>query len=565
MNDTEMLVEHNEDLGSLRECNANDYCRLCANMDERMVPIYVDEGVDHMLENKIKTHLPFLNVQKNDFLPQKICYHCASAILVWDELYESSAEADQKLRSMFEESPEYEQTECKDMQECNLGITSDYKSELTGNDHCLFDDGREVYLDAGTDTTVAEDVASSDPTVDYVQSLRRSRRRLEVHISAECDDEEEEDVDDPASMVPAATLVPKEEYLEDPEANKHGGNEDVENDGDDDDENDEQEEEEEEDCGVDYDSIGGHISVYVGGGVGEDDGGGFDDDDERRRQQQETMCQICATVFKTRYNLLRHFQKRHPEYKMYECDLCRISFPSIEEFKEHLEDKHSRVHTGTGSSAEAAAAAVAAAAVDSKQIRFACDVCGNMYKNKASAMNHLLTHTAKKTVRCPRCEFTCYTKQQLAVHQTKHDKRFVCDICSKRFAQKSQLDVHIKAVHYNQRPYSCVLCNKSFKTKGSHDAHMIVHTDTRNYQCPHCDKKCRKRYDLTLHIRTHTGEKPFKCSVCGRGFVQMCDTRKHEMLHFKPGKRKSLFYTAAATVDTSAVTNAAVSVLDDDE
>ncbi|XP_050529940.1 uncharacterized protein LOC126899272 isoform X1 [Daktulosphaira vitifoliae] len=127
MNDTEMLVEHNEDLGSLRECNANDYCRLCANMDERMVPIYVDEGVDHMLENKIKTHLPFLNVQKNDFLPQKICYHCASAILVWDELYESSAEADQKLRSMFEESPEYEQTECKDMQECNLGITSDYK------------------------------------------------------------------------------------------------------------------------------------------------------------------------------------------------------------------------------------------------------------------------------------------------------------------------------------------------------------------------------------------------------------------------------------------------------
>lgn len=277
-------------------------------------------------------------------------------------------------------------------------------------------------------------------------------------------------------------------------------------------------------------SGGGNGVVGISAGAGTGAAAAADDEPD------ETMCQICATVFKTRYNLLRHFQKRHPEFKMYECDLCRISFPSIEEFKDHLEEKHSKVqstHT-----------------VDSKQVRFACDVCGNMYKNKASAMNHLLTHTAKKTVYCSQCDFSCYTKQQLGVHQTKHDKRFVCDICNKRFAQKSQLDVHVNAVHYNQRPYVCILCKKSFKTKGSHDAHMIVHTDTRNYQCPHCDKKCRKRYDLTLHIRTHTGEKPFKCSVCGRGFVQMCDTRKHEMLHFKPGKRKNVpFSSEVTTVD----------------
>lgn len=298
------------------------------------------------------------------------------------------------------------------------------------------------------------------------------------------------------------------------------------NNGEVDDENDNEDEDEDED--EDSNQLNSmHVrQLYVSSSL---DGGTADEDE----QQQETMCQICATVFKTRYNLLRHFQKRHPEYKMYECDLCRISFPSIDEFKDHLEEKHSKVHTTH--------------TIDSKQVRFACDVCGNMYKNKASAMNHLLTHTAKKNVHCTHCDFTCYTKQQLGVHQTKHDKRFVCDICHKRFAQKSQLDVHINAVHYNQRPFSCVLCNKSFKTKGSHDAHMIVHTDTRNYQCPHCDKKCRKRYDLTLHIRTHTGEKPFKCSVCGRGFVQMCDTRKHEMLHFKPGKRKNMFFSSPET------------------
>jgi len=313
------------------------------------------------------------------------------------------------------------------------------------------------------------------------------------------------------------------------------------------DENDHEDEDEDEDEDCNQLSNMQVRQLYLDSSL---DGAALDEDE----QQQETMCQICATVFKTRYNLLRHFQKRHPEFKMFECDLCRISFSSVKQFKNHLEEKHSKVHpTRT---------------IDSKQVRFACDVCGNMYKNKASAMNHLLTHTAKKNVRCTHCDFTCYTKQQLGVHQTKHDKRFVCDICHKRFAQKSQLDVHINAVHYNQRPFSCVLCNKTFKTKGSHDAHMIVHTDTRNYQCPHCDKKCRKRYDLTLHIRTHTGEKPFKCSVCGRGFVQMCDTRKHEMLHFKPGKRKNLLFESSEvgmTDDEWHTVAVAASAADDDD
>lgn len=33
-------------------------------------------------------------------------------MLVWNELYEASSEADQKLRRMFEASP-YDQSECK--------------------------------------------------------------------------------------------------------------------------------------------------------------------------------------------------------------------------------------------------------------------------------------------------------------------------------------------------------------------------------------------------------------------------------------------------------------------
>lgn len=45
-------------------------------------------------------------------MPKRICYHCASAVLVWHELYESSSEADQKLRNIFEDSS-YDQSNSK--------------------------------------------------------------------------------------------------------------------------------------------------------------------------------------------------------------------------------------------------------------------------------------------------------------------------------------------------------------------------------------------------------------------------------------------------------------------
>jgi len=57
----EVNMANNQETNT-QSCTVNDLCRLCANFDENMIPIYADQGADHMLENKIKTHLPFINV-----------------------------------------------------------------------------------------------------------------------------------------------------------------------------------------------------------------------------------------------------------------------------------------------------------------------------------------------------------------------------------------------------------------------------------------------------------------------------------------------------------------------
>jgi len=59
MNDVEAP---NDEMETTQSYTINDFCRLCANLDDIMVPIYADEGADHMLESKIKAHLPFINV-----------------------------------------------------------------------------------------------------------------------------------------------------------------------------------------------------------------------------------------------------------------------------------------------------------------------------------------------------------------------------------------------------------------------------------------------------------------------------------------------------------------------
>ncbi|XP_050530182.1 zinc finger protein 836-like [Daktulosphaira vitifoliae] len=486
MNDIYDLDNNSGNLSISQKYSVNDYCRLCASKHNHMIPIYIDEGIHHKLEKKLRTHLPFLNVQQNDLLPQHICYHCASTILVWDKLYESCADADYKLKGMFEVVISNEQLLCKDKQE-DFCVANALSSELTKDN--FFDcERKNIYTDSPLEDLISLTDVNSNVT-DFNNQFEQFKNICY---------NERVDIDQPEHIDITSLISNNDSIMNSIKNPLNDSNESIK-----------------------YENKKDSTSLFM----------------NEKQQIQETSCHICKIVFKSRYNLIRHFQKRHPECKTYECDLCLISFSTIDKFKEHLKYMHS---------SDCVFDVIKNNVEDSKQVRFACDVCGNMYKNKASAMNHLLTHTSNKTVMCQLCNFMCYTKQQLAVHQAKHDKRFICDICNKRFAQKSQLDTHIKAVHYNQRPFSCSLCTKSFKTKGSHDAHMIVHTDTRFHQCPYCDKKCRKRYDLTLHIRTHTGEKPFKCSVCGRGFVQMCDTRKHEMLHYRPDKKK--FYPVTVAV-----------------
>lgn len=73
-----------------------DLCRVCANTNSHMVPIFQGEGVQHDLINKIIKYLP-INVTENDTLPLQLCYNCAATLIAWHSLLEGCLDAEQKL------------------------------------------------------------------------------------------------------------------------------------------------------------------------------------------------------------------------------------------------------------------------------------------------------------------------------------------------------------------------------------------------------------------------------------------------------------------------------------
>ncbi|XP_077410001.1 zinc finger Y-chromosomal protein 1-like [Vanacampus margaritifer] len=196
----------------------------------------------------------------------------------------------------------------------------------------------------------------------------------------------------------------------------------------------------------------------------------------------------------------------------------------------------------------------AAVAVKLEMGTNACDICGQVMKNKSSLARHSIIHTGQKPFACHLCDLRFNRRDNLRHHLsrlhpggvTRRERQrliqtWLCDVCGKTFRCRSALKTH-EIIHLGVKPHRCDLCPKAYMRTNDLEHHKLtVHQDggvggTRRRRrsgsllCHFCGKEMKFRSQLATHLLTHTDERPHLCDVCGRKFCRSYQLERHKLL-----------------------------------
>lgn len=134
---------------------------------------------------------------------------------------------------------------------------------------------------------------------------------------------------------------------------------------------------------------------------------------------------------------------------------------------------------------------------------------------------------------CDICQKPFKTPWRLKTHKLSHadTKSFTCEICGKDFKFRENYKMHIWR-HSAEKSHECQVCNKKFYLASELRNHAKRHDPgKKSFACPHCDETFYNSSNLKDHLPKHTRESPFVCEVCGRRFQRMGQLKSHGRIH----------------------------------
>lgn len=182
-----------------------------------------------------------------------------------------------------------------------------------------------------------------------------------------------------------------------------------------------------------------------------------------------------------------------------------------------------------------------------------CSDCGKSFLASYLRRHYQRVHLKEKRFECDICGLRTFKKQHIEEHLKRHFKikDYHCDQCPSAFTTGTELKIHIKNVHCDERPFRCEHkgCDSAFKQKENLKEHMLRHTQKKNYVCVVCDKgekflifkkisfNCSfpiafyNNSSLKAHQVIHTGNPHIPCHACGKLFFSKQALKLHHLHH----------------------------------
>ncbi|XP_021961413.1 zinc finger protein 182 [Folsomia candida] len=146
----------------------------------------------------------------------------------------------------------------------------------------------------------------------------------------------------------------------------------------------------------------------------------------------------------------------------------------------------------------------------------------------------------------PGCEKSYLSKSKVAKHyRTQHSEnpvRFRCTVCEKKFKTKADLGRH-SSTQTNAKPHKCAICGGRFAHKAARNRHQTIHLEKsarESFKCQFCPTTSFRRSNLQIHIRLiHENQRNYPCSLCEKKLSSVQDFKRHVAVRHSENKGTS--------------------------